>query len=488
MAGRVRRVAGGGRRGTRPSHPRRACRHGGRASHGLDARLVDALRQHHRRRPAGRVSRRPRDRGAPRVADALERARDGGAREPWLRRTRWPHRELRERGRPVRSRLQPLLPRAHGEPRRRPDLLPAAQRTGRLCARVPRRAPERGRPQALPTGADRAGLRGCRWRRQRRARPVQLSASVPDAGLLAVPDRLDGDRADQLDLPRALHALPDRPQAARLPRAQGVGRLRRRRDGRTRVDERADARGAREARQPGVGRQLQPAAARRAGARQRSHHRRARAPVRGRRLERDQADLGQRLGRPVRARHDARAGTHVRRDGRRPDADLRREGRALQPRKLLRAERRTEAARAGHDRRPDRSPQARRPRPREDPCGLRRGRRASRTADRDPRAHQEGLRDGCGPGPHDDPLAQEVRERRPDRLSQPLRPAADRRRGDVARVLQAGRRQRRDALPEARIAKRSAARCRDARPRARSCSRRRSRATRGSRWPRTTRR
>jgi hypothetical protein len=46
---------------------------------------------------------------------------------------------------------------------------------------------------------------------------------VADAGLLAVPDRLDGHRADQLDLPRALHALPHAPAAARLRRAQGCG-------------------------------------------------------------------------------------------------------------------------------------------------------------------------------------------------------------------------------------------------------------------------
>ena len=49
-----------------------------------------------------------------------------------------------------------------------------------------------------------------------RTRPVELSASVPDARLLAVPDRLDGHRADQFDLPRALHALPHPPQAAGL--------------------------------------------------------------------------------------------------------------------------------------------------------------------------------------------------------------------------------------------------------------------------------
>ena len=52
-------------------------------------------------------------------------------------------------------------------------------------------------------------------------RPVLLSASVADAGLLAVPDRLDGHRADQRDLPGALHALP-RSTAASPTRPSGT--------------------------------------------------------------------------------------------------------------------------------------------------------------------------------------------------------------------------------------------------------------------------
>jgi pyruvate dehydrogenase E1 component len=50
-------------------------------------------------------------------------------------------------------------------------------------------------------------------------------------------------------------------------------------------------------RQPGLRGQLQPAAARRPGARQRPHHRRTRGAVQRRRLERDQAALGLGLGR-----------------------------------------------------------------------------------------------------------------------------------------------------------------------------------------------
>ena len=51
-----------------------------------------------------------------------------------------------------------------------------------------------------------------------------------------------------------------------------VGRFRRRRDGRARIHRRAHARRAREARQPHLRHQLQPAAARRPGARQRPDH------------------------------------------------------------------------------------------------------------------------------------------------------------------------------------------------------------------------
>jgi pyruvate dehydrogenase E1 component len=59
-----------------------------------------------------------------------------------------------------------------------------------------------------------------------RPRSVQLPASLSDARLLAVPHRLDGHRTHQLDLPRALHALPDGSQAPRLSRQKGLGCLR----------------------------------------------------------------------------------------------------------------------------------------------------------------------------------------------------------------------------------------------------------------------
>ena len=77
---------------------------------------------------------------------------------------------------------------------------------------------------------------------------------------------------------------------------QGLGVPRRRRDRRAGVARRHHARLAREARQPDLRHQLQPAAARRPGARQRQDHPGAGGRLPRRRLERHQGHLGQRLG------------------------------------------------------------------------------------------------------------------------------------------------------------------------------------------------
>ena len=88
---------------------------------------------------------------------------------------------------------------------------------------------------------------------------------------------------------------------------QGLGVLRRRRDGRARKPGRHRPGGAREARQPDLRHQLQPAAPGRPGARQRQDR-----PGAGRRvprlgLERHQAALGQQLGSAAGARQGRRA-------------------------------------------------------------------------------------------------------------------------------------------------------------------------------------
>ena len=75
--------------------------------------------------------------------------------------------------------------------------------------------------------------------------PVFLSASVADAGLLAVPDGVHGPGSDDGDLPGALHALPGAPRAGEALGPEGLGVSRRRRDGRAGVDGRAHHAGAR---------------------------------------------------------------------------------------------------------------------------------------------------------------------------------------------------------------------------------------------------
>ena len=131
-----------------------------------------------------------------------------------------------------------------------------------------------------------------------------------DARVLAVPDRLDGPRPADGDLPGALPEVPARARHRRHRQPQGLGVLRRRRDGRARVARRDRPGRAREARQPDLRRQLQPAAPRRPGARQRQDHPGARGRVPRLGLERHQADLGQLLGPAAGARqgrHPARA-------------------------------------------------------------------------------------------------------------------------------------------------------------------------------------
>ena len=87
----------------------------------------------------------------------------------------------------------------------------------------------------------------------------------------------------------------------------GVVLPRRRRERRAR-DARLDlARRPRAARQPHLGRQLQPAAPRRSGARQRQDHPGARGHLPGRRLERHQGHLGLGVGRAARPRRRRRA-------------------------------------------------------------------------------------------------------------------------------------------------------------------------------------
>ena len=62
-------------------------------------------------------------------------------------------------------------------------------------------------------------------------RIIFLSASVSDAGLLAVSHRVDGTGADHVDISGALQSLPQKPRAAQWGRTRGLVFCRRRRNG-----------------------------------------------------------------------------------------------------------------------------------------------------------------------------------------------------------------------------------------------------------------
>ena len=277
----------GRRRCGRPSADGRAARHRRRPRAGPRRlgrrRRVDAVRQHDPPRGRAGAAGRPRARAHGDRARPLERDRDRAPGERGVDRARGPHRELPVRRDALRGRLQPLLARPHGLAARRPRLPPGPFVARLLREGVPRGAPERGRAPSLPPGG-------------RRGRALVVSASVADAGLLAVPDGLDGARPADGDLPGALHEVPGRARDRRRRRSQGLGVHGRRRDGRARVDGGDRARRSRAPRQPRLRRQLQPAAARRPSAWEREDHPGARDELPRRRLERDQGHLGLELG------------------------------------------------------------------------------------------------------------------------------------------------------------------------------------------------
>ncbi len=139
-------------------------------------------------------------------------------------------------------------------------------------------------------------LDGFRQEVSKRGRALVVPPPVAHAGLLAVPDGLDGPGADHGHLPGALRPLP---RGSRPRRDQGPEDLvlpRRRRDGRAGVARRDRPGGPREALEPRLRRQLQPAAPRRPGPRQRQDHPGARDDLPRRGLERDQGGLGRSLG------------------------------------------------------------------------------------------------------------------------------------------------------------------------------------------------
>ena len=218
----------------------------------------------------------------------LERGGDGGAREPPIGGDRRPSVDVRVGGEPLRSRLQPLLPR---QGRRYWETRSSTRVTPRLG--IYARAFLEGRlTEAQLDHFRREVVRG------------QGLSSYPHPRLM--PDFWEFPTVSmglgpinaiyQARFNRYLHArgLADTSRS-RVWAFLGDGEC----------DE-PEALGAltlasREGpRQPDVRRELQPPASRRSGARQRQGHPGARGRVHRRRLERDQGDLGARVGRAAR--------------------------------------------------------------------------------------------------------------------------------------------------------------------------------------------
>ena len=439
-------VAGVARRGDRPGRavPRQVPdAQPAAAGQGAGRRRAvahhDGLHQHDHPGAGALVPRR-RVGGAPdpRVLP-LER-RDHGAPRPAPRgRGRRPHLDLRLVGLPVRGGLQPLLPRQGPPRRRRPDLLPGACVARHVRPGVPRGAAEHRPAGRFPAGAVAPGRRA-----------LLVPAPAADAGLLGVPDGVDGPRAAERDLPGAVQQVPERPRHQGHLGPARVGVPRRRRDGRGRVRRRDRAGRPRGARQPDVRRQLQPAAARRPGARQRQDHPGARGAVPRRRLERHQGGLGPQLGPAARRRHRRRPGQHHEHHAGRRLPDLQGRERRLHPRALLRPRPAHPQDGRGLDRRGDLGAAARRPRLPQALRGVQGGDRAHRPADRDPRQDHQGL-DPRQPlrGPQRDAPDEEAVARRPQGVPRPAADPDQRRaaRREAAAVLPPGRRLRRHPLP-----------------------------------------
>ena len=197
-------------------------------------------------------------------------------------------------------------------PRRRPCTRSASTTSSAAAARAASAATwstsrATPRPASTPAPSSKGRLTEQQlenFRRELRARrrAVVLSAPLADAGLLGVPDRVDGPRPDhRRSTRRASTATCEDRGLADTGGPQGLGLPRRRRDGRAGDARRHHPGRAREARQPDLRRQLQPAAPRRPGARQRQDHPGARGRLPRRRLERHQGDLGRRLGSAARS-------------------------------------------------------------------------------------------------------------------------------------------------------------------------------------------
>ena len=230
--------------------------------------------------------------------------------------------------------------------------------------------------------------------------------------------------------------------------SEGLGVPRRRRNRRTGIARRHQPGVARKARQPDLRHQLQPAASRRSGPRQRPDHPGTRSHLPRRRLERHQGDLGQRLGSAAGGRPRRSARQADGRSRRRAVPEVRGRRRRLHARALLRH--RSAAARHGQapvGRTAEEAP----PRRSRSGQGLQRlqdGGRDHRAADGDPGAHDQGLRSRRGRRRQEHHAPAEEDERVGSaRVPHALRDSDLGRRDRRCAVLSAGRRQHRAAVP-----------------------------------------
>ena len=414
-----------------PARPRPAAR-------GVAAvRREHAVRQHHPPGGAAPLSGEPRPRAAHPQHHPLERHDHGCARQPRRPDDRRPYRDLRLGGGSVRGGAQPL----HARPRQRfrggPHLLAGAYRPGDLRPRIPRGAAERGAARQLPPRAPPG--RGA----------VLLPAPPPDAGLLAVPHRVDGPVPDHGDLPGPVQPLSRGPRPQAAVRRQGLGLHRRRRDGRAGIPRGHLPGRPRAARQPRLRRQLQPAAARRPGARQRQDHPGAGDGLLRGRLERHQGDLGQRLGPAAGQGREGAAGAAHGGARRRPVPEVQRLRRQLPAQPLLRRRREPDEALPAPDRRAHPHHPPRRPRPREGVRRLPRRPRVPRRPFGGARQDHQGVRDGGSRGrAHGGAPAEEARQRGPEEHPHPFRHPPVRRGGRAAGLLPAGGRDPREPVPD----------------------------------------